>query len=102
MTAVSVFFSVVGFFGCAATLSPKIFILSGTKSPPLSLRVLTPVVVVAEEGKNTDNHTHHHTQCQGDPRKLPTEGNLRTKATKKSQDLLHPPVKTRIPCSKQY
>lgn len=59
----------------------------------LCLRVLTPVVVVTEECKNTDNQTHHHKQCQGGPEKSPIPGNLGTKPAKKNQDLLHPPVK---------
>ncbi len=57
------------------------------------LCVLTSVVVVAEEGKNTDDQTHDHKQSQGSPEKSPTQGNLRTNLIKKNQDLLHPPVK---------
>ena len=50
-------------------------------------------VVVTEEGKNTDNQAHPHKQRQGDPEKTPTQGKLGPKATKKNQDLLHPPAK---------
>lgn len=58
----------------------------------LCLRVLTPVVVSAEEGENADNQTHHHEQRQSDQEEATTQGDLGTNATNNEQDLLHPPV----------
>lgn len=58
------------------------------------LRVLAAVVVVTEEGENTDDQTHHQENRQGDPEKSLTPGNPGTNATKKDQDLLHPPART--------
>lgn len=60
----------------------------------LSLRVLSSVVFFAEEGKNTDNQTHHHKQRQCDPEKSPTHRDFGTNAAKVDEELLHPPVKT--------
>lgn len=81
--------SVFRFFGCAATR----FLHPVWTESFLCLRVLTPVVAVTEECKNTDNKAHHHKQGQGDPEKTPTQRNLGTKPAEKDQDLLHPPVK---------
>lgn len=60
----------------------------------LCLRVLTSVVVSAEERENADNQTHPHKQRQSDQEEATTQGDLGTNATNNEQDLLHPPART--------
>lgn len=61
------------------------------KTVLLSLRVLASVVVVTEEGENADHQTHYHKHGQDDPEQPSAQGNLGTKTTEPSQNLLHPP-----------
>lgn len=87
----SVFFCSQVLWLCCYTQSKDLHLTS--HKVLLCLRVLASVVVVTEECKNTDDQTHYHKQCQDNPEKSPTQGNLGTKLTDKNQDLFHPPVK---------
>lgn len=80
-TAVTSVSLTVSFFGCSSfTQSTDLYQIVENVSP--TLRVLTPLVVIAEEGENADDHTHHHKECQGNPEEPPTDGDLGTKSTK--------------------
>lgn len=83
---------IVDFFGCSSwTQSTDLCHILQNIS--LILRVLAPLVVIAEEGENADDHAHHHKQCQGNPKNPPADGDLGTKSTEERDGLLHPPVK---------
>lgn len=61
------------------------------------LRVVPPVVAVAEEGEDADDQAHHHEQGQGHQEKPSTQGNPRATPNEQDEELLHPPVDTKDP-----
>lgn len=59
------------------------------------LRVVPPVVAVAEEGEDADHQAHHHKQGQGHQEKPSTERNPRATPNEQDEELLHPPGDTK-------